>query len=103
MLSQLRHSPKRGSKCQRCLIIRYFILTAFSLFVFTISVEGGLHYLGFITPMGVGITIVSLGVGIFAAKILVWRLEILSPFRGGHEPTVQPKSGLEESGRRSSH
>ena len=47
--------------------------------------------------MGAGIAIVSLGVGIFAAKILVWRLEIPSPFRGGHEPTVQPKSGLKKA------
>ena len=103
MLSQLRHTPKRGSKCQRCLIIRYFILTAFSLFVFTISVEGGLHYLGFITPMGVGIAIVSLGLVIFAAKLLTWRLEVLRPFRGDHEPNVQPRSDSGESGRTSSH
>ena len=103
MLSLSRHTPKRGTTCQRCVIIRYFILMAFAVAMFTIIADDGLVYLGSATPMHAAIAVITIGMIGFVIKLVLWRLEIRAAVSSGRAQAEQPEVSPQETDQTSSH
>jgi len=103
MLTLSRHTPKRGTTCQRCLIIRYFILMAFGVAIFTIIVDDGLQYLGSVTPMHAGIAVITVGMIGFVIKFILWRLAERAALSSDPAPVSQREASPPETDQTSSH
>ena len=103
MLSLSRHIPKRGTTCQRCLIIRYFILVAFGIALFTLIADGERHYLGSATPMHAAMAIMVVGVIGFVVKLVFWKLESSADASSGPEQAAPQAASPSETDQTSSH
>ena len=103
MLSLSRHTPKRGTTCQRCLIIRYFILVTFAIAIFTVIIDDNMSYLGAATPMHAALAIIGVGLVGFVVKLVVWRMEEGAKLSSGHEQDAPQAACREETGQTSSH
>lgn len=103
MLTLSRHTPKRGTTCQRCLIIRYFILVGFALAMVLIAADGGLTYLASATPMHGAIAVITVGMIGFVIKFVLWRLETRAALSSGPEQAGQPEASPTGTDQTSSH
>lgn len=102
MITRSRQTPKRGTTCQRCLIIRYFILMALAVAVFAMIVDDGMRYLSFVTPMRAGLAIVAVGLMGFIVKFVMWRLEERAMLSDGPSQDAQQEAVSEETDHKSS-
>jgi hypothetical protein len=103
MLSLSRHIPKRGTTCQRCLIIRYFILVAIGVAMLTVIADGGLHYLGTATPMDAAIAVIAIGMIGFVVKFVIWRLEERAALNSDSAQASPQEASPPETDQTSSH
>ncbi len=103
MLTRSRQTPKRGTTCQRCLVIRYFVMAALAVAVFSVIVGDSMRYLGFVTPMRAGLAIVGFGILGFAIKFVLWRMEARAALSAGPGPGEPPEAGSPGNDHKSSH
>ena len=103
MLTLSRHIPKRGTTCQRCVIIRYFILVAFAVAMFTIVADGGSRYLGSATPMHAALAVITVGMIGFVVKLVLWRMDVRAAVSSGPAQAAPPEACPPESDQTSSH
>ena len=103
MLTLSRQTPKRGTTCQRCLIIRYFILMAFALAMVLIAADGGLAYLGSATPMHAAMAVITVGMIGFVIKVVLWKLEDRAPLTSGRGQAAPPEASPQGTDQTSSH
>ena len=103
MLTLSRQTPQRGGTCQRCLVIRYFVLIILGIAIFTLITDDGMRYIGSFTPMHAAMAIMAVGMAGFVVKLVLWRISVrqtVSDDPGQGEPQ---EAGLDESDHRSSH
>ena len=103
MLTLSRQTPKRGTTCQRCMIIRYFILVGFAVAMLLIAADGGVAYLGSVTPMHAAIAVIIVGMTGFVIKVALWRLEERAALSSGPEQAEPPEACRTETDQTSSH
>nr|AAY87228.1 unknown [uncultured bacterium BAC17H8] len=75
LLTLSRQTPKRGTTCHRCQVIRFFVVSAIGLAIFALVADDKLHYLQAVTPMRAALAIWAVGIGGLAIKIILWKLE----------------------------
>ena len=103
MLTLSKQTPKRGSTCQTCMVVRMFVVAAILVAAFTIVADDKMHILSSVTPMHAALTILAIGVTGFVVKLLLWRLEQAANVSSGHEPDEPQEVCLGETGQTSSH
>ena len=102
MLTLSQQTPKRGTTCQRCMIIRYFILMVFALAMLLIAIDKDRAFLGAITPMHAAIAIISVGIVGFVTKMALWKLKERASISSGHEQAERQEACLAETDQKSS-
>ena len=61
MLTLSKQTPKRGSTCQTCMVVRIFVIAAILVAAFTIIANDRLHILASVTPMHAALAIIAIG------------------------------------------
>ena len=61
MLTLSKQTPKRGSTCQTCMVVRMFVIAAILVAAFTIATDDKLHILASVTPMHAALAIIAIG------------------------------------------
>ena len=102
MLTLSRQTPKRGSTCQTCTVVRIFVIAAILVAAFTIVADDKMHILSSVTPMHAALVIIAIGITGFLVKLLLWRLEQTANFSSGHEPNEPQEACLGETDQTSS-
>ena len=102
MLTLSRQTPKRGTTCQRCMIIRYFILMGFALALLLIAIDKDRAYLGAITPMHAAIVIIAVGIVGFVTKMALWKLKERVSISSGYEQAERQEACSAETDQTSS-
>ena len=103
MLTLSKQTPKRGSTCQTCMVVRMFVIAAILVAVFTIVADDKLHMLASVTPIHAALAIIAIGITGFAVKLLLWRREQAANISSGHEPSEPQEVCSEETDQTSSH
>ena len=103
MLTLSKQTPKRGSICQTCMVVRMFVIAAIMVAAFTIVADDKLHILASVTPMHAALAIIAIGITGFAVKLLLWRLEQAANVSSGHEPSEPQEACSGETDQTSSH
>lgn len=102
MLTLSRQTPKRGTTCQRCLVIRYFVIGAIGMAMFALMAGDRLQLVGGFTPLHAGIAIVSIGMAGFVLRFVMWKLESRQAV-SDPAPDEQPAAYREETDQKPSH
>ena len=102
MLTLSKQTPKRGSSCQTCIVVRMFVISAILVAAFTIVADDKLHMLASVTPMHAALAIIAIGIIGFLVKLLLWRLEQAANVSSGHEPSEPQEACLGETDQTSS-
>ena len=103
MLTLSRQTPKRGTTCQRCLVIRYFVIGAIGMAMFALMAGDRLQLVGGFTPLHACIAIVSIGMAGFVLRFVMWKLESRQAVSGDPAPDEQPAAYREETDQKPSH
>ena len=102
MLTLSKQTPKRGSTCQTCMVVRMFVIAAIMVAAFTIVADDRMHILASITPMHAALAVIAIGMAGFVVKLLVWRREQAEKLSSGHEQAEQQEACSAETGQTSS-
>ena len=102
MLTLSKQTPKRGSSCQTCIVVRMFVISAILVAAFTIVADDKMHILSSVTPMHAALAIIAIGLTGFAVKLLLWRLEQEANISSGREPDEPQEAYLGETDQKSS-
>ena len=102
MLTLSKQTPKRGSTCQTCMVVRMFVIAATLMAAFTIVADDRMHILASITPMHAALVVIAIGMAGFVVKLLVWRREKAEKVNFGHEQAAQQEAYSAETGQTSS-
>ena len=102
MLTLSKQTPKRGSTCQTCMVVRMFVISAILVAAFTIVADDKMHILSSVTPMHAALAIIAIGLTGFAVKLLLWRLEQEANVSSGREPDEPQEAYLGETDQTSS-
>ena len=102
MLTLSKQTPKRGSTCQTCMVVRMFVIAAILLASFTIVADDRMHILASITPMHAALAIIAVGMAGFVVKLLIWRRQQTENVSSGHEQAAQKEACSEENDQTSS-
>jgi len=102
MLTLSRQTPKRGTTCQRCLVIRYFVIGAVGMAIFALLAGDRLQLVGGFTPLHAGIAIVSVGMAGFIVRLMKWRLESRQAVSADPAPDEQQAAYREETDQKPS-
>ena len=102
MLTLSKQTPKRGSTCQTCMVVRMFVIAAILVAAFTIVADDKLHILASVTPMHAALAIIAVGMAGFVVKLMVWRREQADEVRSGHEQAAPQEACSEENDQTSS-
>ena len=97
MLTLSKQTPKRGSTCQTCMVVRMFVIAAILLAAFTIVADDKMHILASVTPMHAALAIIAFGITGFLAKLLLWRLEQAANVSSCHERAEPQEAYSEET------
>ena len=103
MLTLSKQTPKRGSTCQTCMVVRMFVISAILVAAFTIVADDKMHILSSVTPMHAALAIIAIGIIGFLVKLLLWRLEQAANVSSGHEPIEPQEAFSGETDQTSSH
>ena len=103
MLTLSKQTPKRGSTCQTCMVVRMFVIAAILVTAFTIVADDKMHILASVTPMHAALAIIAFGITGFLAKLLLWRLEQAANVSSCHERAERQEAYSEENDQTSSH
>ena len=102
MLTLSRQTPKRGSTCQTCTVVRMFVIAAILVAAFTIVADDKMHILSSVTPMHAALAIIAIGITGFLVKLLLWRLKLAANVSSGHEQDEPQEACLGETDQTSS-
>ena len=102
MLTLSRQTPKRGSTCQTCTVVRIFVIAAILVAAFTIVADDKMHILSSVTPMHAALAILAIGMTGFVVKLLFWRVEQAANVSSGHEQDEPQEACLGETDQTSS-
>ncbi len=75
MITLSRTRPSRYTGCQRCRVIRLFMLTVFMLVILGLLASDKMEYLQFISAERAALAIWVVGGVGFVIKLVFWRLE----------------------------
>ena len=103
MLTLSKQTPKRGSTCQTCMVVRMFVIAAILVAAFIIVADDRMHILASVTPMHAALAVIAIGLTGFVVKLLAWRREQAETFSSGREQAAQQEACSAEIGQRSSH
>ena len=103
MLTLSQQIPKRGGTCQRCMVIRYFVLVILGIAIFTLIVDDGMHYLGRFTPMHAAMAIMVIGVIGFLIKLVMWKMSAHETVSDDPAQSVSQEAWSGETDHSSSH
>ena len=101
MLTLSKQTPKRGSICQTCMVVRMFVIAAIVLASFTIVADDRMHILASITPMHAAFAIIAVGMVGFVVKLFIWRREQAENVSSGREQAAQKEACSAETGQTS--
>ena len=102
MLTLSKQTPKRGSTCQTCMVVRIFVISAILLASFTIVADDRMHILASITPMHAALAIIAIGMTGFVVKLLFWWQKQAEKVSSGHEQAAPQEACSEENDQTSS-
>ena len=102
MLTLSKQTPKRGSTCQTCMVVRTFVIMAILVAAFTIVADDRMQILASVTPMHAALAIISIGLAGFVVKLLVLRREQANNLSSGHEQGAQQEAYQAETDQTSS-
>ena len=102
MLTLSKQTPKRGSTCQTCMVVRMFVIAAILVAVFIIVADDRMHILASVTPMHAALAIIAVGMVGFLVKLLVWRRAQAEDVSSGREQAAQQEACSAETGQTSS-
>ena len=102
MLTLSKQTPKRGSTCQTCMVVRMFVIAAILVAAFTIVADDRMPILASVTPMHAALAVIAIGMVGFVVKLLVWRREQAEKVSSGHEQAAQQEACSAETGQTSS-
>ena len=102
MITLSKQTPKRGSICQTCMVVRMFVIAATLVAAFTIVADDRMHILASVTPMHAALAIIAIGTAGFVLKLLIWRREQAEKVSSGHEQAAQQEAYSAETGQTSS-
>ena len=102
MLTLFKQTPKRGSACQTCMVVRMFVIAAILVAAFIIVADDKMHILASITPMDAALAIIAVGMAGFVVKLLVWRREKAENVSSGREQAAPQEACSEENDQTSS-
>ena len=102
MLTLSKQTPKRGSTCQTCMVVRTFVIMAILVAAFTIVADDRMHILASVTPMHAALAIISIGLAGFVVKLVMLRREQANNVSSGHEQGAQQEAYQAETDQTSS-
>ena len=85
MLTLSKQTPKRGSTCQTCMVVRMFVIAAILVAAFIIVADDRMHILASVTPMHAALAIIAIGLAGFVVKLLFWWHNQAQNVSSGHE------------------
>ena len=102
MLSLSKQTPKRGSTCQTCIVVRVFVIAAIVVAAFITIADEKMYILASVTPMHAALAIIAIGLTGFVVKLLIWRRERAENLSPGHEQAAPQEACSAESDQTSS-
>ena len=102
MLTLSKQTPKRGSTCQTCMVIRMFVIAAILVAAFIIVADDRMHILASVTPMHAALAVIAIGLTGFVVKLLAWRREQAETVSSGREQAAQQEACSAETDQTSS-
>ena len=102
MLTLSKQTPKRGSTCQTCMVVRMFVIAAILVAAFIIVADDRMHILASVTPMHAGLAVIAIGLTGFVVKLLAWRREQAETVSSGREQAAQQEACSAETDQTSS-
>ena len=102
MLTLSKQTPKRGSTCQTCMVVRMFVIAAILVAAFIIVADDRMHILASVTPMHAALAVIAIGLTGFVVKLLAWRREQVEYVSSGREQAAQQEACSAETGQTSS-
>ena len=103
MLTLSKQTPKRGSTCQTCMVVRMFVIAAILVAAFIIVADDRMHILASVTPMHAALAVIAIGLTGFVVKLLAWRREQAGTVSSGREQAAQQEACSAEIGQTSNH
>ena len=102
MLTLSKQTPKRGSTCQTCMVVRMFVIAAILVAAFIIVADDRMHILTSVTPMHAALAVIAIGLMGFVVKLLAWRREQAETVSSGREQAAQQEACSAETDQTSS-
>ena len=102
MLTLSKQTPKRGSPCQTCMVVRMFVIAAILVAAFIIVADDRMHILASVTPMHAALAVIAIGLTGFVVKLLAWRREQAETVSSGREQAAQQEACSAETDQTSS-
>ena len=102
MITLSKQTPKRGSTCQTCMVVRMFVMAAILVAAFIIVADDKMRILASITPMHAAMAVIAVGIAGFVVKLLVWRREQAENVSSGREQAAQQEACSAETDQTSS-
>ena len=102
MLTLSKQTPKRGSTCQTCMVVRMFVMAAILVAAFIIVADDRMRILASVTPMHAAMAVIAVGITGFVVKLLVWRREQAEIVSSGREQAAQQEACSAETDQTSS-
>ena len=102
MLTLSKQTPKRGSTCHTCMVVRMFVIAAILVAAFIIVADDRMHILASVTPMHAALTVIAIGLTGFVVKLLAWRREQAETVSSGREQAAQQEACSAETDQTSS-
>ena len=102
MLTLSKQTPKRGSTCQTCMVVRMFVIAAILVAAFIIVADDRMHILASVTPMHAALAVIAIGLTGFVVKLLAWRREHAETVSSGREQAAQQEACSAETDQTSS-
>ena len=102
MLTLSKQTPKRGSTCQTCMVVRMFVIAAILVAAFIIVADDRMHILASVTPMHAALAVIAIGLTGFVVKLLAWRREQADTVSSGCEQAAQQEACSAETDQTSS-
>ena len=102
MLTLSKQTPKRGSTCRTCMVVRMFVVAAILVAAFIIVADDRMHILASVTPMHAALAVIAIGLTGFVVKLLAWRREQAETVSSGREQAAQQEACSAETDQTSS-
>ena len=102
MITLSKQTPKRGSTCQTCMVVRLFVMAAILVAAFIIVADDRMRILASVTPMHAAMAVIAVGIAGFVVKLLVWRREQAENVSSGREQAAQQEACSAETDQTSS-